>query len=102
MNRCDICVDPRCNKKHCNCDTCKNITKCNKFLNPTIRITDKCTQSCKHCCYSCSPDNNTMMSIDMAKQIKQFLTNNNIKACTLMGGEFFMHPQWKHVCQIGY
>jgi hypothetical protein len=41
-----------------------------------------------------------MLPIKTAKNIKRFLTNNHIKSCTLMGGEFFTHPQWKKIFNI--
>jgi len=98
--RCNVCLDDNCKNKSCDCTKCKHIKECDKVLSPIIRITDKCTQSCSHCCFSCSPKGNKMMTIEMAKNIKQFLTNNNILMCTIMGGEFFMNPDWKEIFDI--
>jgi len=95
MNRCDICIEEDCKGlKNCNCETCENRLKCNKFLHPTIRITTKCTQSCSHCGFSCSPKKKDMMDIEMAENISKFILNNNIKSLNLMGGEFYMNPHW--------
>lgn len=37
------------------------------------------------------------MSIEKAKEINQFLISNNIDYINVMGGEFFMHPDWFEV-----
>lgn len=101
MNPCDICIDEKCNgKKNCDCLNCKMQSECNKYLKPTIRITTKCTQSCSHCCFSCSPEGNKMMSLKMARKIKLFLDNNEIKVINLMGGEFFCNPDWFGIIDI--
>jgi hypothetical protein len=34
------------------------------------------------------------MSLSKAKEINKFLLNNNIGYVNVMGGEFFMHPDW--------
>ena len=100
---CDICVDPTCDgKKNCNCDTCDKKDKCYRFagLKPTIRITTKCTQSCSHCCFECSPKGADMMSLEMAGNINTFMHKNNIRHMEVMGGEFFCHPQWEEIIDI--
>ena len=95
MNRCDICLEESCKGAHnCHCDTCDKIDKCYRVLRPTIRITNKCTQKCGHCCFSSSPESNVFMSIDEAKIIGQFLEANNIEIVNLMGGEFFCNKDW--------
>lgn len=97
MTTCDICLDEKCEgRRTCNCETCKVKDECPKFagLRPTIRITTKCTQRCGHCCFSCSPKRNDMMTIDTSKVIGQFLKSNKIKSANLMGGEFFCNPDW--------
>ena len=64
-------------------------------------LLQKCTQSCSHCCFSCSPNNNIFMSTETASKIKMFLINNNInKRINIMGGEFFCHPNWKEIIDI--
>jgi len=101
MKRCDICLEETCGgRKNCNCDTCKQIKSCPRYLSPTIRITTKCTQECSHCCYSCSPYRTDFMSIEVAHQIASFITNNGVIYCTLMGGEFFCHPKWRTIFNI--
>lgn len=101
MNKCEICFDP---EKECNniCkgETCKNFSSCHRFLHPTIRITTKCTQSCTHCCFSCSPNKSDMMTIETATNIKAFMNTNNISIANIMGGEFYMNPQWFEVISI--
>ena len=101
MNTCDICLEETCNGKHnCNCRTCKVAIECPRFLHPTVRITNKCTQSCSHCCFESSPKSNIMMSIDKAKDITLFFRNNNIHSVNLMGGEFFCNPHWYEIFDI--
>jgi len=100
MNRCNICLDKKCSHKECNCSTCKNISVCNKYLYPTIRLTTKCTQSCSHCCFDCSPNKSDFMSVKTAKVLIQFLKNNEIMSCNLMGGEFFLNPDWKEILDL--
>lgn len=91
---CDICLDKTCKGADCNCDTCKHRLVCYKSLRPTIRITTKCTQSCRHCCFSCSPKENKMMSVETAVKVNQFIHANRITQMNLMGGEFFCNPDW--------
>lgn len=94
-SRCNICVDPNCDgRQDCNCDTCDKKDCCYRFLAPTIRITTKCTQSCEHCCFSCSPERNEFMSLEQAQHVGRFLKANDIWYANIMGGEFFMHPDW--------
>ena len=101
MERCDICITEDCGgKKKCHCDTCAQIQKCNKVLRPVIRITNKCTQSCRHCCFSCSPKLNDHMSIDTALSLSSFLQMYGIKKVSIMGGEFFCNPNWLEIFKI--
>lgn len=97
MSRCDICLDKDCKHKECHCSTCANADKCPKFLHPTIRITTKCTQSCGHCCFSCSPTCNKMMEMETADNIAKYLKNNDIYSINVMGGEFFLNPNWFYI-----
>lgn len=98
MNRCDICLDEKCDgEKNCNCSTCQNSNKCYKFLHATIRITNKCTQECSHCCFSSSPKRTEMMSIEMSESISKFLKSNNVMSINVMGGEFFCNPNWYEI-----
>lgn len=101
MNTCEICIEEECEgKRNCNCSTCKQQEICPKKLSPTIRITTKCTQSCSHCCYSCSPDKNDFMTIEIATDIKRFLNENEIKRINLMGGEFYCNDNWAEILSI--
>lgn len=94
-NPCDICIEESCNGKYnCDCKNCKVAVECPKFLHATIRITNKCTQECSHCCFESSPSSKIMMSIEMARKISKFLSNNDIVSLNLMGGEFFCNPNW--------
>ena len=105
MNRpCNYCIEEECggDKRMHNCDysTCSKVNTCPKVLRPTIRITTKCTQSCNHCLYECSPKSSDMMSIKMAQKTSKFLKVNDIKLITIMGGEFFCNPEWKKIIPI--
>lgn len=40
------------------------------------------------------------MSRDTAADVAQFLKNNDISTITIMGGEFFCHPDWESVLEI--
>ncbi len=101
---CDICLECKCKSEHdeceCNCEICKLKDECPKRagLSATIRITTKCTQSCNHCCFSCSPISNDMMTIETAKNIAIFIKNNqSITKINLMGGEIFCNPSYKEI-----
>src|SRR4030042_575982 len=102
MNKpCDICLDETCGGKHnCNCGTCKVRSSCNRFLSPTIRITTKCTQSCRHCCWECSPIKKDFMSVETAEKVSKFIVSNSISRCTLTGGEFFCNPNWRDIFDL--
>lgn len=101
VNRCKICLEEKCGGDHtCNCSSCKNINKCYKVLHATIRITNKCTEECPHCCFSSSPKSNIMMSVEKAKDIALFLKNSEVISINLMGGEFFCNPDWYEIVNI--
>ena len=70
MNRCNICLEETCNGLHnCQCEKCSKVNECYRYLHATIRITNKCTQECEHCCFECSPRAKKMMTIEKAKEI---------------------------------
>lgn len=97
---CDICVDPQCGgKQDCKCETCDKRETCPRLLGikPTFRITRKCTQSCSHCCFECSPNRTEMMTVETARDCSQFCRANSIRRCEIMGGEFFCNPDWEAV-----
>lgn len=102
MKKCDICIEENCNgEKNCNCETCTKKEECNKVIHPIIRITTKCTQSCSHCCFYCSPKRTDMMSVKTAEIIKQFLIKNEIlEYISIMGGEFVCNEKWKEIIEI--
>lgn len=104
MKPCDICLEKECKAKNgigsCNCETCSLKDKCPRKLSATVRITLKCTQACKHCCYSCSPKQEVHMTVDMAKKISQFLKSNEVFVVNLMGGEIFCNPNWKEILDL--
>jgi hypothetical protein len=100
-NRCDICIEEQCEgERNCDCDLCNSQRDCNKYLRPTIRITTRCTQACSHCCFECSPKTNDVMSMEVAHQITQFLKVNKVTVLNVMGGEFFLHPEWFELLQL--
>lgn len=101
MKPCEICIEESCKGKHdCHCSTCKIANECSRFLHPTVRITNRCTQSCSHCCFESSPKSNIMMSIDTAKEISLFFRSNKIRSINLMGGEFFCNPDWFEILDV--
>lgn len=67
---------------------------------PTIRITMQCTQTCGHCGFACSPHETTMMTVDTAKNVHQFLFANIITQINVMGGEFWLNPDWEAIILI--
>ena len=99
---CDICLEETCNGKHdCQCETCTVKDECYRFLNATVRITNRCTQSCEHCCFESSPNSDIMMTVDMARDIATFIEKNDVRTLNLMGGEFFCNPDWYEIyCTI--
>lgn len=104
-NRCDICIEEQCKKAgrepgSCNCKECKNFGSCPKILHATIRITNKCTQECSHCCFSSSPKSEIHMTPEIAKKIQSFINSNGVLALNIMGGEFFCNPQWYEILKI--
>ena len=101
---CDICIDHKCGEYEnpsCNCAECESAHCCPKLLglSATIRITDKCTQSCAHCCFSCTPKSDKFMSITTATNIAKFLKNNPVHDVNLMGGEIYCHPRYKQILE---
>lgn len=96
INRCEICLEEICkgSGQKCNCSVCDKVNDCYRFLHATIRITNKCTQSCDHCAFKSSPSSNIMMDLQMAGNIAVFLKSNNIHSINVMGGEFFCNPDW--------
>jgi len=77
-------------------------------MNIIIRLTNKCTQSCKHCLFCCSEDNNQHMIPNVAKDIVDFLHKQKFSAIStptteyfqLMGGEIFLNPYYKQILDI--
>lgn len=98
MNRCNICLEETCNGLHnCQCEKCSKVNECYRYLHATIRITNKCTQECEHCCFECSPRAKKMMTIEKAKEISLFLQNNLITSINITGGEFSCNKQWYEI-----
>lgn len=101
MVKCNICITEECNGKHnCNCAKCTHISECYRYLHPTIRITNKCTQVCEHCCFNSNPKSKVFMTLAEAVNIRKFLINNEIGSINLMGGEFFCNPDWFEILDL--
>lgn len=101
MSPCNICIEEECKGKHnCHCETCQIRPKCYRHLHATIRITNKCTQNCQHCCFESSPNSNIMMTFEMAQDIAKFIKNNDVHYLNLMGGEFFCNPDWYNIFRV--
>lgn len=84
----------------CNCATCDKRKVCPRQLRPTVRITLKCTQQCRHCCYASSPDHDEHMSVAIAADVAKFVGANGIRRLNVMGGEFFCNPDWQGVLEL--
>jgi len=77
------------------------IVKCSEHpFFPTIRITKKCTQQCQHCCFACSPHETAMMTPLVANKVHQFLRSNQITMINIMGGEFWLNPDWEFLITL--
>ena len=101
--RCKICIDPSCKgRMDCDCSTRPNKDCCYREIRPTIRITRKCTQSCKHCCFSCSPKESDHLTLDTAQKIALFLEANEITYANIMGGEFWLCENWESIIEALY
>lgn len=96
--RCDICLEETCGGKHdCDCGSCARYSECPRVLHPTVRITNRCTQKCGHCCFGSSPESRVMMTVEQSEKTARFLKSNNIRMCQIMGGEFFCNPDWEAI-----
>lgn len=96
--RCDICIDETCKgKRDCNCGSCARRSECPRVLRPTVRITNRCTQKCGHCCFKSSPESRVMMTVGQSGKTARFLKANGVKMCQVMGGEFFCNPDWEEI-----
>ena len=101
MNRCDICLEETCGGKHnCHCEICNHSKDCYRYLHATIRITNRCTQECSHCCFESNKTSSIFMSVDSAKDIGKFLKSNDVMSLNVMGGEFFTNKNWFEILNI--
>ena len=101
VSPCEICLEETCGGKHnCDCINCKVKDKCPRILRPTVRITNKCTQKCMHCCFSSNPGSSIMMSVETAENVAKFFEANDIHYANVMGGEFFCNPEWEKILNI--
>lgn len=96
--RCQFCIDPMCEgRRDCDCESCDKRDCCYRTLRPTIRVTLKCTQKCGHCCWAASPAKDKHMTPEVAELVHQFLDSNPIHYANIMGGEFWLNPDWEEV-----
>lgn len=59
--------------------------------NITINITSKCNAQCKHCCFSCSPNNKEELNDKEIWEIINYaISNNEINEIAITGGEPFL------------
>lgn len=97
---CDFCRGKDCGgKRDCDCASCTLVDECPRFPAPTVRITDKCTQACSHCCFSCSPKGTRMMAADTAGKVAAFCGLIGVRRVNMMGGEFFLNPDWETIAR---
>jgi len=52
------------------------------------------------CCYSCSPKENEMMTVEMAEKVAKFYNKNGIYYTQIMGGECFLNPDWEKIFRL--
>ena len=64
-----------------------------------VRITDFCNNTCRHCCFSCSPKNKLFMNLETAQKINSYFTNTEIDKWwfNVMGGEITLHPNYEDI-----
>lgn len=64
-----------------------------------VKMTDVCNNKCKHCCFSCSPENTLSMDIEVAQKINSYFNDTtDVKWWfNLMGGELTLHPDYEKI-----
>jgi organic radical activating enzyme len=58
----------------------------------TLFISLRCTQSCEHCLYGCSPEHGEHMSQEVFNRALLIANNHRIPALNLFGGEPLLNP----------
>jgi len=71
------------------------------LLQVSIGLTYQCTQSCRHCGYNCSPQNNIHLTWKHAVTIRKLLDTLDDTTCIFItGGECFCHPEYESLFDI--
>jgi MoaA/NifB/PqqE/SkfB family radical SAM enzyme len=60
----------------------------------TLFISLRCTQSCEHCLYGCSPESGEDMSRDVFSRSMEIAKNHNISKLNFFGGEPLINPEF--------
>ena len=64
----------------------------------TVRLTTRCLYTCKHCCFSCGPKCNDVMSLDIAKQVRTCF-EGHVTWLNVMGGELTLLPNYPELLE---
>jgi hypothetical protein len=64
----------------------------------TIRLTTRCQNVCKHCCFECGPKRNDVMSLDVARQVRTTF-EGHVKWLNVMGGELTLLPNYRELLE---
>ncbi|WP_178075817.1 radical SAM/SPASM domain-containing protein [Paenibacillus oralis] len=64
-----------------------------------IHLTRNCNQKCRHCYYHAAPGQNTHMTLPLAQQIIKEASESGVKRVTLQGGETFLYPYIREICE---
>lgn len=62
-----------------------------------IVLTDRCNLKCKHCCFACSPSNNTFLPKEKVFEIIDNALRLNYDILDLSGGEPTTHPDFPEI-----
>ncbi len=69
------------------------------FINLAFVMTDKCNAACNMCCFSCSPQKNTVLDKDLIKDyIRQAKEYGTFKTISFSGGEAILYYEQLKEC----
>lgn len=62
----------------------------------TVRLTTKCVYQCAHCCFECGPKRTEVMSLDVARQVRETF-EGHVARLKVMGGEITLLPNYEQL-----